>query len=109
VVVIINSDSMGKGDDSLGRKLMSSFVRKLLASGRKPEAVLFYNSGVRLLTQDSSLSLEFKAMSDSGVELLACGTCVDSYGIRPQIQVGIVSNMQEMVDRMMEADRVLTI
>jgi len=109
VVLIINSDSMGKGDDNLGKTLMASFVRKLWASKRTPEVILFYNSGVRLLVQDSALSLEFKAMSDSGVELLACGTCVDFYGIREDIQPGIVSNMQEMVDRMVEAERILTI
>jgi selenium metabolism protein YedF len=106
--VIINSETIGKGDDELGKRLMRSFLRKLCMSHVKPDTIIFYNAGVKLMVEGSfaldSLDLLFKA----GVDLMACGTCVGYYGIADSIAVGRVGNMQEVVSIVMNAESVVT-
>lgn len=108
-VFIINSQSMGHGDDELGATIMNAFWKKLWASRKKPEAILFYNSGVKLLTKDGGQLEALQALHASGVDLIACGTCVDHFGIRDQVAEGRISGMEEMIEQMMQATKVVMI
>jgi hypothetical protein len=45
-VVIIGSETMGRGDDVLGAKLTASFLRTLAVQAPAPDAVVFYNAAV---------------------------------------------------------------
>ena len=42
-----------------------------------------------------------------GVEILTCGTCLNFYGITEKLQIGSVTNMYDIVERMSSADRVI--
>lgn len=44
--------------------------------------------------------------NESGVELLACVTCLDYYGIKDKIEVGQVSTMPEIIAAMHESGKV---
>ncbi|MHB1405229.1 MAG: DsrE family protein [Desulfitobacteriaceae bacterium] len=44
-----------------------------------------------------------------GVEILACVTCLDYYGIRDKIDVGRVSSMPEIIAAMHESDKAIHI
>ncbi len=48
-------------------------------------------------------------LEESGVEIIACGTCLDYYDIRKAITVGRISNMEEIVGVMMDYEKVVTI
>jgi len=74
--IIINSETWGRGNEELGKQLMDSFLRKLLALGSKPDVIIFYNSGVRLLAQGSLVTDALDALYNTGVDMIACGTCV---------------------------------
>ena len=39
-----------------------------------------------------------------GVEILTCGTCLNFYGITDKLQVGEVTNMYSIVEKMTQAD-----
>jgi hypothetical protein len=52
-VIIINNETMGRGVEELGKKLIGSFLRKLCAAENKPDKIFFYNSGVKLLSRES--------------------------------------------------------
>ncbi len=108
-VFIINSECFGKGDEALGKKLMGSFLRKLWVKEDKPEAILFYNSGVKLLTKESNCLDALDGLYTSGVDLIACGTCVDYYEIKDKFVLGRVSNMEDIVDHMMVGKVVVTV
>lgn len=108
-VFIINSERMGHGDDELGAGIMGAFWKKLWARRKKPEAILFYNSGVKLLTRDGGQLEALHALHEAGVDLIACGTCVDKFGIREQVEEGRISGMEEMIEQMMQATKVVTI
>lgn len=106
---IINSDGFGRGDDDLGRQLIAKFVLQLSQQTPKPEAIVFYNAGVKLLTTPSPCLEGFRALDHDGVDLVACGTCVDYFKLRGQIAIGHVSDMRDIVARMNAATKVVTL
>ena len=50
---------------------------------------------------------DLKDLAARGVEILTCGTCLNFYGITEKLQVGSVTNMYDIVERMSSADRVI--
>jgi selenium metabolism protein YedF len=108
-VIVINSESFGRGSEELGKKLMGAFLKKLWASDSKPGQIVFYNSGVKLLGPDSPVLDALNALFDSGVDLLACGTCITYFELDDKIKVGRVSNMEEIVASFLNSDDVITI
>lgn len=108
-IIIVNSDSLGQGDENVGRTLLGTFLRKVLASPNKPDAIIFYNSGVRLLTRQSYFLDILDALERYGVELLACGTCVYKVCGQHSLAVGRISNMDEISDILLGASKVVTL
>lgn len=86
---------------------MSTFFLKLVQANKLPSHILFMERGVKLLLPES-LSLDaIKVLEGRGVEMLACQTCLDFYGIKDRIAAGKVSNMPEIVEVMHEAGKVI--
>ena len=108
-VVVLHSDTMGRGDDELGKLLVPKFLNSLWKCETKPDAILFYNSGVKLLAEGGAILEALKNLEASGVELVACGTCVSYFKLNDKIHVGRVSGMDEIVTTMMQAESVVTI
>lgn len=108
-VIVINNDTFGHGDRELGDKLMGAFLKKIWIRKEKPEAIIFYNAGVKLTAKGSQLIDVLTGLSESGVELLACGTCLNHYELADKILVGRISNMEEISSMMMEAKSVITL
>jgi selenium metabolism protein YedF len=108
-VFVVSGETMGRGDDALGAKLLGNFLRTLVAVEPKPEAVVFYNAAVRLLGEGSPHLDALRRLDDAGVDLLACVTCLDFFGLAERLAVGQVSNMREIVQRTNAAARVVTI
>jgi sulfur relay (sulfurtransferase) complex TusBCD TusD component (DsrE family) len=60
------------------------------------------------LTSEGSEILEtLQALSGKGVEILSCGTCLDFYGLKEKLKVGIISNMYDIAQSLLEADRLI--
>ncbi len=107
-IVILSSETLGRGDDSLGAKLMASFLGNLVVAEPLPEAIVFYNAAVRLLSPASPHGERLRQLDEAGVDLLACVTCLDFYGLTNELVLGHVSNMREIVKRLLAADKVIT-
>lgn len=107
VVVYINSHLMGGGDEALGSFLMKAFLKTLLDLEIKPIRLILINSGVQLASEGSKVLDSLIALSEKGVEVLSCGSCLDFYGLKGKLKVGVVSNMVEIVQSMVEADRLI--
>jgi len=107
VVVYINSHLMGGGDETLGSFLMKAFLKTLLDLDTKPNCLILINSGVQLASEGSKVLDSLIALSEKGVEILSCGSCLDFYGLKGKLKVGVVSNMVEIIQSMMEADRLI--
>lgn len=107
VVVYINSNLMGVGDETLGTTLMRSFLHVLSEMENRPSTLVFINSGVRLTTEGSMVLEDLEALSKKGVTILSCGTCLDFYGLKEKLKVGIISNMYDIAKTLFEADRLI--
>ncbi len=106
-VVMISSEFMGKGDDKLGATLMKGFIYALSTQETLPDTILFFNGGAKLTTQGSLALEDLKEMEKQGVEILTCGTCLDFYGLKEKLEVGSVTNMYVIVEKMTKADKVI--
>ena len=107
VVVAITSETMGVGDDELGRKLMKGFVFALTQLDELPACVLLYNGGAHLSCEGSDALDDLRGLAESGVEVLTCGTCLDHYGITDRLAVGEVTNMYVIAQRLTGASLVV--
>jgi len=99
VIVYINSNFLGVGEEALGTILMRSFLKTLLDLKPIPSKLIFINSGVRLTTEGSEVLETLKAMYEKGVEILSCGTCLDFYGLKEKLRIGIISNMYDIAQK----------
>ena len=106
-VLLFTSDKLGEGDHELGEILMKSFIHVLSESSKIPSTIIFYNSGVKLTTEDSVCSKDLEIIGKNGAELLICGTCADYYNIKEEISVGKISNMVTIVQELQDAKKVL--
>jgi selenium metabolism protein YedF len=106
-VVQITADTMGTGDDDLGALLMRSFIKTLPELDTPPDSILFYNAGVKLCCEDSLLLDDIRALEASGIEIIACGTCLNFFELGDQLAVGRVTDMLEIAGRLASAGRVI--
>lgn len=107
VIALSHDGGMGHGDRELGRKVIGTFIRKSAAL-RGLQAVLMVNSGVKFAATDSPILPELSQLHEKGIDVLACGTCVDNFDLRDSIRVGTISNMDEIIRELDRADKVIT-
>jgi selenium metabolism protein YedF len=108
-IVVINSDKMGQGDEELGSRLIGNFLKTLLDAEKKPQMLVLYNSGVKLTAKGSPVLETLQSLENLGVQIISCGTCVNFYGLTDLIQAGRISNMQEIVGVLTEAQKTITL
>lgn len=106
-VLVISSDTMGNGDDTLGRMLLKGFLYAMVEQRRLPETIVFYNSGVFLTTEGSGALDDLRELERRGVKILSCGTCLNHFGLFDRLQVGAVTNMYEIALHLTEARKVI--
>lgn len=106
-VVVISSSLMGEGDPELGTALMKSYLYALAQQDELPGTLLFYNGGVKLTCEDSASLEDLKSLEAQGVEILSCGTCLNFYGLTEKLQVGSVTNMYVIAEKMSQADLII--
>jgi selenium metabolism protein YedF len=106
-VVQITAGTMGSGDDELGALLLRSFLKTQTELERKPDAILFYNDGVKLCCEGSYLLEDLQALAEAGVEIIACGTCLNFFGLADRLRVGRVTDMLEIAGRLADAGSIV--
>lgn len=108
--VFIGKDFVGDGDHELGYNLMKMAIYTLNQAEVAPMNLLFMNAGVKLLCGDEAQIIDsVKEMMDKGTDVLVCGTCLNYYGITDDLKVGEVSNMYDILERMHESAKVITL
>lgn len=106
-VVVLSSNQMGNGSEELGQILMKGFIFALTELDELPSTVLLYNSGVKLATEGSNSIEDLKTLQAQGVEILSCGTCLNYYDLTEKLQVGDVTNMYFILEKMAQADKII--
>ena len=106
-VVVISADHMGEGDEALGKILLKGFLFALTQQETLPRTVLFYNGGASVTCEGSASLEDLQKLQELGVEILTCGTCLNHYGLTEKLRVGEVTNMYVIVEKQMQATKVI--
>lgn len=106
-VVVVSSDKMGEGDEALGTLLMKGFIFALTQQDELPATILFYNGGAKLTCENAPTLEDIKSLEAQGVEILTCGTCLNHYGLAEKLQVGGVTNMYVIAEKMLQASLIV--
>jgi selenium metabolism protein YedF len=104
LVILICSNKLGDGADALGYTLMKSYLYALSESDTIPSDLLFLNSGVKLTMKKSDCLESIRKLEKRGVNILSCGTCIDFYGLKEELDVGEITNMYTIVQILNSAD-----
>lgn len=107
--VLVGADMMGRGDPELGRSLIKMYFYTLAQGGELPASIVFLNAGVKLPTLDDQIAEHLRALAARGVEILVCGTCLNFYSLTDRLQVGTVSNMYDISQRMQRVGKVISL
>lgn len=107
VVVAVDTEVMGQGNQQLGESLMKSFIYALSEQDFQPTCILFYNGGAKLTVENSPVLEDLKGISERGVSILTCGACLDFYGLTERLAVGEITNMYRIVELMSTAHHVV--
>jgi len=109
IVVVVASDTVGKGSDELGGILMRAFMHTFLEVEPLPKTMIFMNSGVKLIIKGSPVIEDLQELADRGTEILVCGTCTNYFGITDDVAVGIISNAYSIAESILQADKVVNL
>lgn len=109
VVILFQADTIGRPEQELGDVLAKSFLYALTECTPTPRTLIFLNGGVRLTCTGSEALPSLKTLELQGVEILSCGTCLDYLELKGELEVGTVSNMFSIIEKLMAADKVITV
>lgn len=110
LVLVVPSEFMGRGEhEELGHVLVRGFFHTLGEVQPLPDTIIFLNSGVKLVVTGSPVLEDLQALSDGGIVILACGTCLGHYELKEQVAVGQVSNMYTIAEIMLGAGKVISL
>ncbi|MGO1469344.1 MAG: sulfurtransferase-like selenium metabolism protein YedF [Tissierella sp.] len=104
-----SSDTMGSGDEVLGKILMKSFIYTVSETEPYPSTLIFYNAGVRLTVEGSEVLDDLKALEKEGVEIISCGTCLDFLELKDKLKIGSISNMYTIYEKLKDKESNLII
>jgi selenium metabolism protein YedF len=108
-VIILSSNTIGRGDDALGATLMKNFLYALTESDSLPSAILMYNSGVKLASENPDTIADIKKLESRGVKVMVCGLCLNYFGLTDKLQAGSVTNMYSIVQTKLAAKKLIQI
>lgn len=106
-VVLIATDKLGDGNDKLGENLMVSYFAALSADENLPTKIVFLNGGVKLVCENLKIIQSVSLLRDMGVEIYVSKMCLKSYKLEDKLAVGVVADMNLIVEIMNTADEVI--
>ena len=103
-VLLLGSESIGRGDDDLGYEILLTMLKALAGRDDRPVAIIFWNTAVRLLTSDSPAVPHLKTLELKGVQLLAGQLCVNELELAGKLAAGKSATMDEILDLLLHHD-----
>jgi len=107
-VFVFTSYGMGQTENAeLKIKLAKKFLALIADADPLPSQICFYTDGVKLCIHGSPVLDELRALAAKGVELVLCSTCLETFGLRDQVAVGVVGGMGDIITALMNADNTI--
>ena len=108
--VIFGNDTVGSGDQILGNSLAKMMLYTFSEDDDAPECIIFINNGVKLAASEKlDVVRSLMALEQKGTQILIDGTSLNYYGLFDKVKQERVSNMYEIINRLKNSDRVITL
>ena len=109
-VFVFASYGMGQTDNAeLKIKLAKKFLALIAEADPLPAQICFYTDGVKLCVTGSPVLDELRTLAAKGVELVLCSTCLETFGSRDQVAIGVVGGMGDIITAMTNADNTVAL
>ena len=102
--LLIQSETLGTGDETLGKMLMANFLRLLGESQQKPEKIVFWNTAVRLACEGSSVLDHLEKLEKQGIAILSCTTCLEYLDLVDKLKIGQPTTMVKSIQSMLNSE-----
>lgn len=109
ILIQINQNGMGSGDDALSLILVKNYFKLINEERYVPQVIAFYNAGIKLVCEGSSVLEELKALEARGVKLMVCKTCLNHFQLSEKQQLGIAGTMMDIIEIQKVATKVITL
>jgi len=106
IAYLFDADHIGSNME-LGKVLMNGFLTAMQNLQNKNCAIVLISKAVRLGTSGSYVLEVLQGLEKQGFQILICGTCLNFYKIREQVQVGVISNALEILECMTGAAKII--
>lgn len=105
----VSGDTMGKGDQTLGADLLVKFFQAMADKCMHPDYVVLVNSGVNVAREASPVSTALKSLEKRGTKVLISEDSVNYYEVRTEIDLGVISSVEEILIVVNGVDKVVTL
>lgn len=107
-VILFTRFGMGDAPAALQHKLAMTFLT-MLNQDTPPGVIAFYGDGVKLTCAGSPVLEPLHTLASKGTRLVICQTCLDFFGLRDQVRVGIVGGMGDIIAALNGATKVISV
>ena len=108
-VILVTRFGMGEAEPELQLKLISTYFKLLDENSILPAAICFYADGVKLVVEGSPVLDSLRSLSEKGVRMILCSTCLNFFNLTDQVKVGIIGGMPDIIEAQMQAEKVISI
>ncbi len=108
-IFVFTRNGLGHAPEDLQRNLAAKFLQLNLDADTLPAKIVFYTDGVKLACDGSPVIDALRVMQERGVELILCSTCLDYFGLRDKVRVGIVGGMPDIIEALAQAEKVINL
>lgn len=109
IVVLLATDSLGKGDEKLGQHIVVNFIMKMKEMKDDLWRLILLNGAVKHTVAGSEGLPYLQELARNGLGILVCGPCLKAFDLYEKNQVGEVTNMLDIITSMQVADKVISL
>lgn len=108
-IVVITSDTLGRGEEPLGKALMKGYLYNVKYVKPLPKCIIFLNQGVRLTSTGSEVLEDLKVLCEKGIEIISSSACLEYYNLINKLAIGGVAGMRDITERMHRGENTLVL
>ena len=108
-ILLFSRNGMGEAPEGLQQTVVVKFLSLAAQAEEKPTKILFYTEGVKLVCEGSLVLQWLRILEEAGVELIACSTCLEYFGLMDKVRVGKVGGMPGILAALQTADKVISL
>lgn len=109
IVVLLATDSLGKGDEKLGQHIVVNFIMKMKEMKDDLWRLILLNGTVKHTAAGSESLPYLQELAQNGLGILVCDPCLKAFDLFEKNQVGEVTNMLDIITSMQMADKVISL